>query len=192
MKGAAQAVVHPAGVAGFAAGVGASVVWGLTLVMGMVLTVVYLVLVGPLCDRMSERIERHVRGSRAGKASTLGVLRDVLHDVPRLMLFGMCLGIVWVGSWLWRPILPLGTFVVFSRYLAYNSLDYCMARGHLGILAKRRWLAHHRAPTWGLGCAAAGLSLVPVANLLMPALAAAGGTLLFAELTDGEAARAAA
>jgi len=146
---------------------------------GFLFTAAYTFLSGPLSDRISERVERSRLGDAVPKASVLALLFDVLHDVPRIAAYLASLAVAWLAARLYAPILPLASYFLTAGYLAYNAIDYSMARRGLSRGAKRKLLAGQRALVLGLGAAEAALALVPIANLLIPSLGAAAGTLLY-------------
>ncbi len=68
------------------------------------------------------------------------------------------------------------------RFLAWDGLDYALARRRMGFFEKWRFLGRHRARTLGLGAVAYVLILVPLTALFVFPMLALSGTLLYCEI----------
>lgn len=162
------------------------------------------VVAGPFNELLSEAVEEQLTGIPGPRFSLLGFARDalvgLLHGIRRLLVF--LVGVVLVFGLSFIPV--VGTIVgaaigfwLAGRGAAYDCYDAVLARRGLRYEAKLAYLARHRARTFGLGAAVAGLLLVPGLNLIALGLGATGATLAAHELdppqgaalTAGRAAR---
>ncbi|MCK5795651.1 MAG: EI24 domain-containing protein [Deltaproteobacteria bacterium] len=162
--------------------------------------VVLSILTAPFNDFLSERVEQLAYGHEPRPFSWSFLLRGlgqtVLHELAKLAIY-----LAWILPLLFLNFIPvIGTvafavtgFILTARFLAYDHLDYAMARREWTFARKRGLLKEYRALTSGFGAGVAGVLLVPVVGLLSIPMAAVGGTLLFCDLEkagafDGEAA----
>ena len=152
--------------------------------------VVQAMLAAPFNDLLSERTELLAYGKRAPSTgiSVLigGVGRSVTHEVAKLGIYVAMMVPLFVAS-LVIPVVGNLAYVCLGFYgsavfFAYDFIDFCMARRQWSFRRKWAFLKQHRALTVGFGSALAGGLLIPVVGLLIPPVAAVGGTLLFCDL----------
>jgi CysZ protein len=142
-----------------------------------------LLLVSPILDQLSRRVEAKVRGvlddRGQGLAWELGQsLRGgfyFLAAAPGILVLAFI------------PIVgPILAFLWGSFALGFQFFDPPLTRRGLGFAAKRAWLRRHRAETLGFGAAGLLALLIPLADLLVAPALAAGATLLAMDLERGE------
>jgi len=149
----------------------------------------------PFNDLLSEQVDLLAHGhepppfSWARLAKSTG--RALSHQIKKLLLFLavmvplLLLNLVLPG--IGTTVLAVGGFFLSARFLAYDSLDFSMAREDWSFKEKRALLSRHGASIFGFGATLVGLTMVPLFGLLCLPLAAAGGTLLFADIQAAEA-----
>lgn len=144
----------------------------------------------PFNDLLSEQVDLLAYGREPPPFSWHRLLRStgraVSHQLKKLLLFVGVMGplilLNLVVPGIGTTILALGGFFLSARFLAYDHMDFSMARFELSFKEKRALLARHSATTFGFGATLVGLTMVPIFGLLCLPLAAAGGTLLFADI----------
>lgn len=145
-----------------------------------------LLLMAPVLDRLSQRIECLLRGAAAG--STLGLgweLKQAAHSASYFLLAGP--GVFLLGL---IPVVGPVLGVLWGAHaLALQETDAPLARRGLNFAARRAWHRRFRGESLGFGI----VGLLPVlafpvnlvlAPLFAPAIAA-GATLLVLRLEDG-------
>jgi CysZ protein len=159
----------------------------LTIASGVVLFLVAQPLLSALfSDRLSERIERELRGeapaapflATAGRAVAHGLLKLVLYALAMLAALVLNIGAPGVGVILGVALAGL--------FIAYDGFDYPLSRRGASFGKKWAYLVTHPAQTIGFGAGATLLYLVPLAFLVAPPFVAAGATMVFVE-SEGEA-----
>lgn len=147
-------------------------------------------LAGPFHDRLSQILEEEAGGAQATVTGGLsGLLTDVWmsvgHTLAAMMVWlaASCallpvqlIPVVGQATWL------IGATWISALMLAWQALDYPLSRRRLVFAQK---IALVRANLWavsGLGLASLAILAVPVVNLLAPAAAVAGATLLLLEI----------
>lgn len=144
----------------------------------------------PFYDRLSDRVERIVRGQGVDEAfDARVVLQDVvtgvLHSLGSLALYlgvSCPLLLLHLVPALGEPIYVLASGTVTSFFLAREVLDYSLSRRRVPFVDKFRLVWSHRAVTGGLGFGTFLLVWVPLLNFLSMPASVIGGTLLFCEL----------
>ena len=107
--------------------------------------------------------------------------RRIIHSVIYLVLSGVIFVLQLTISPL-APFLAVFGFFVTAKFLAYNNFDFPLTRRALHFGGKWAWLGKFGAETYGFGSVVALLAFVPGLGLIVPAVAAAGATLLYLEL----------
>lgn len=160
----------------------------LTVLGGVILFLIAQpLLLAVFSDRLSERIERDVRGSVPTVPFLASTGWALVHGLLKLVLYGIALVIGLVLT----PLLGgLGSLVgvgLGALFLAYDGFDFPLARRDAGFGAKWAYLFRHPAQTAGYGLGATLLYLIPFAVFVGPPFIAAGATLAFmdAEARDG-------
>jgi CysZ protein len=159
----------------------------LTIVSGVVLFLVAQPLLSAVfSDRLSERVERQLRGSAptapffasTGRALAHGLLKLVLYALAMLMAFVLSLWTAGIGA--------IAGVALAGLFIAYDGFDYPLSRRGASFGKKWAYLATHPAQTIGFGAGATLLYLVPFALFVAPSFVAAGATALFVEGNPNE------
>ncbi len=154
----------------------------LTVVSGVILFVVAQPLVSAaFSDRLSERIEREVRGSApsapffasAGRAVAHGLLKLVLYGLAMLAAFALSVWTAGAGA--------IAGVALAGLFIAYDGFDYPLSRRGASFGRKWGYLALHPGQTIGFGIGATLLYLIPFAVFVAPPFVAAGATLAYME-----------
>src|SRR5262245_8266993 len=101
------------------------------------------------CDRLSEIVEKRVRGSAPSAPFLASAGRALAHGLLKLVLYGLAL---FVGLALTAPLAGLGSLVGLALgglFLAYDGFDYPLSRRGASFGEKWRYLALHPALTAG-------------------------------------------
>jgi CysZ protein len=174
---------------GFLQGIAGALIWLLVIVaLGFGALFVFVTVVGivagPFNEMLSESIEAIVTRQPSPKFSLRAFLRGalvgLLHGLRRLLvalagfLLLFALGFIPVIGTL--AALAIG-FWLAARAAAYDCYDAVLSRRELSYGQKQAYLARHRSRTFGLGVVVAALLLVPLVNLVVLGLGAAGATL---------------
>ena len=151
-------------------------------------TVVFLVaqplLLAVFSDRLSEKVEKHARGTAPTAALLPSIGRALAHGLLKLVLYGLAAFVGALVSGFLSPV--IGTFIgvgIASIFVAYDGFDYPLSRRGATFGAKWAYLATHPLQTLAFGLGATVLYLVPLALFVAPPFVAAGATLAF---LDGE------
>jgi uncharacterized protein involved in cysteine biosynthesis len=143
------------------------------------------------CDRLSEVVEKRVRGSAPAVPFFASTGRALVHGLLKLVLYGLALvvglaltAVTGVGS-----LIGVGLGALF---LAYDGFDYPLARRGRGFGQKWAYLVRYPAQTAGYGLGATLLYLIPLAMFVAPAFTAVGATLSYLETESKAEAKAAA
>lgn len=128
-------------------------------------------LAGPFMDALAGKVDERpqreepfyvgaLRGARAAIAGMLLLL------IPQTILFVLNL-VASALSFIW---IPLGVMFA-SLGLAYDALDWPLARRGLGVRQRLDWMANHKALVLGLGLGASVFAIVPgLLIVMLPAL----------------------
>jgi uncharacterized protein involved in cysteine biosynthesis len=136
-------------------------------------------------DRLSERVERDVRGTAPTAPFLASTGRAIVHGLLKLVLYGLAVAI---GLAL-TALTGVGSLVGLAfagLFLAYDGFDYPLSRRGAGFGAKWSYLARHPGLTVGYGAGATVLYLIPFAIFVAPPFAAVGATLAFLEMDASE------
>jgi CysZ protein len=132
------------------------------------------------CDRLSEVVEKRVRGNVPVVPLLTSIAKALAHGLLKLALYAVAFGVGLVLTA--TPLLGIGTLVgvgLGAIFLAYDGFDYPLARRNATFGAKWAYLAKHPALTVGYGLGTYVLYLVPLAFLVAPPFSAVGATLVF-------------
>jgi len=140
-----------------------------------------LVLVAPLLDELSRRVEARARGAALERSR--GLRFEIVESVRGALYFLIAApGVLLLG---FIPLVgPLLSFLWGSRAVAFQMTDPALTRRGLRFADKRRWHREWRAETLGFGLAGMLGFIVPFANLLIAPALVTGGTLLVLDLED--------
>jgi CysZ protein len=136
-------------------------------------------------DRLSERVEREVRGTAPAAPFIASTGRAIVHGLLKLVLYGLAVAI---GLTL-TALTGIGSLVGLAfagLFLAYDGFDYPLSRRGAGFGAKWGYLVRHPGLTIGYGAGATVLYLIPFAIFVAPPFAAVGATLAFLETDASE------
>ncbi len=156
--------------------------WIGTFAAGLVLGLaVALLLAAPVLERLSRKVEAHVR-VRVPEAER-GLGWELAQSFKGALYFlGAAPGVLLLS------LVPLvGPFLgaLWGSYaLAFQQTDMALTRRGLSFGARRAWHRHWRAESLGFGAAGLLALLAPCANLLLAPALTVGGTLLVLELED--------
>jgi CysZ protein len=153
---------------------------GVSTVLGGVLLFILLqpLLSAIFCDRLTEAVERRVRGAAPTAPLLKSALKALVHGLLKLVLYALALAIglaltalTGVGS-----LVGVGLGAIF---LAYDGFDYPLARRGATFGGKWAYIAKHPALALGYGLGSYAMYLVPLAFFVAPPFAAVGATLAF-------------
>jgi CysZ protein len=154
----------------------------LTGVSGVVLFLVAQPLVSALfSDRLSERIERQVRGSAPTEKFLASAGRAVAHGLLKLVLYGLAMIAAFALSIWTAGIGAIVGLALAGLFIAYDGFDYPLSRRGASFGRKWAYLALNPGQTIGFGAGATLLYLIPLALFVAPPFVAAGATLAYIE-----------
>ena len=102
-----------------------------------------------------------------------------------LLLYVIFSGALFVLQFFVAPLAPfiwVASFFLTALFLAYDACDLPLSRRDFAFGAKWSYVNRHLAESLGFGAVVALLLAIPGFGLVVPAIAAVGGTLLFLEL----------
>ena len=160
--------------------------WIFLVVMTVLGGVLLFVLAQPILsavfsDRLSEHVEKRIRGSAPQVPFFASTGRALVHGLLKLVLYGIAIA---VGLGL-TAVTGLGSLVgvaLGAIFLAYDGFDYPLSRRGVGFGGKWAYLARHPGLTLGYAVGATFLYMVPLAVLVAPCFSAAGATVVFLEI----------
>ncbi len=154
----------------------------LTGVSGVVLFLVAQPLVSALfSDRLSERIERQVRGTAPTEKFLASAGRAVAHGLLKLVLYGLAMLAAFALSIWTAGIGAIAGLALAGLFIAYDGFDYPLSRRGASFGGKWAYLARNPGQTIGFGAGATLLYLIPFALFVAPPFVAAGATLAYME-----------
>ena len=161
-----------------------TLVWMATLTAGAALGFgAALLLVAPILDRLSRRVEAIVRGSASDLGS--GLAWEIGESIRGAFYFLAAAPGIFVLALV--PVIgPALALLWAASAIAFQFSDPPLTRRGLGFRQKRAWHRRHRAEALGFGLAGLVALLVPFADLLVAPALAVGGTLLVLDLEDRE------
>jgi uncharacterized protein involved in cysteine biosynthesis len=140
------------------------------------------------CDRLSEIVEKRIRGTVPTMPLLKSIGHALLHGLLKLALYGTA---IVIGLMLFAAT-GIGSLIgvaLGAIFLAYDGFDYPLARRNASFTAKWVYLAKNPGLALGYGLGAYVMYLVPLAFVVAPPFAAVGATLAFLEGEDRAAAR---
>jgi uncharacterized protein involved in cysteine biosynthesis len=172
--------------------VGGIFLFVLTVLGGVVLFILLQPITGAVfCDRLSEAVEKRVRGSAPTVPFFASTGRALVHGLLKLMLYAVALVIGMVLT----AVTGVGSLVgvaLGALFLAYDGFDYPLARRGRGFAQKWGYLARSPGQTIGFGLGATILYLIPLAMFVAPAFTSVGATLAYLDTEARAEAKAAA
>ena len=160
--------------------------WIFVLAVGLVAYLAStLIASAPFAGPLSVRVETLATGKPAPRERLGATLASCGHVLFAALIYLVCSAAIFVCQLAISPLAPffgiLGFFVT-AKFLAYDNFDFPLTRRGVHFGAKWAWLGKFRAETYGFGSVVALLAFVPGLGLIVPAVAAAGATLLYLEL----------
>ncbi len=183
-------------IAAYTAGHNAFFAWLLSIVLFFVAlgvgVVAYfatsLLATAPFAGPLSARVEALATGAPPPKESFGHAVSAVGHTLLWVFLYLLCSLIILVAQFILSPLAPFLAvfgFFVTAKFLAYDCLDLPLSRRGMSFGEKWAYVGRHGADTLGFGSVVALLAFVPGLGLVVPSLAAVGGTLLYLDLERG-------
>ncbi len=140
-----------------------------------------LLLVSPILDRLSRRVERIVRGSADDWGS--GLAWEIKESLRGAFYFLAAAPGIFLLAFI--PIVGPPLAILWAGFaLAFQFSDPPLTRRGLGFGEKRAWHRRYRPETVGFGVAGLFAFLIPLADLLVAPALAVGATLLVLDLED--------
>jgi uncharacterized protein involved in cysteine biosynthesis len=166
----------------------ALIVLALAVVVIVVSVVFVPALSAPFMDRIAAKVDAR---SLADPPVIEGALRSIrvalagilIFGVPQLVLAGLGL-LISPLSWLFGGL----AWILSALALAYDALDWPLARRGLGVRARLLWMGEHKRIVAGLGLGVWTLSLVPGLTIILLAGIVAGGVALVNDIERHEGA----
>jgi CysZ protein len=144
-----------------------------------------LLLVSPILDQISRRVERIARGAADDRGS--GLAWEVKESLRGAFYFLAAAPGIFVLAFI--PVVGPALAILWAGFaLAFQFSDPPLTRRGLGFGQKRAWHRRYRPEAVGFGVAGLVALLIPFADLLVAPALAAGATLLVVDLEgrDGE------
>jgi CysZ protein len=154
----------------------------LTIVSGVVLFLVAQPLLSAVfSDRLSDRVERQIKGEAPAAPFFASAGRAIAHGLLKLVLYALAMLVAIVLN-IWVPGVGVILGVALAGlFIAYDGFDYPLSRRGASFGKKWAYLLTHPAQTIGFGAGATLLYLVPLALFVAPPFVAAGATMVFVE-----------
>src|SRR5262249_3341848 len=159
--------------------------WIILVVLAGLGTVVLFLVTQPIlnavfCDRLSERVERDVRGVAPTAPFFASTGKALVHGLLKLVLYGLALviGLALTAATGVGAVVGVGLAGIF---LAYDGFDYPLSRRNATFGGKWMYLLRHPGQTIGYATGTTLLYLIPFALFVAPPFAAVGATLAFLE-----------
>jgi CysZ protein len=151
-----------------------------------------LIATAPFAGQLSERTEKLATGSAVTQHG-LGhiikeALRSVWHTLITMSMFVTFSVVLFALQFFISPLAPFvwvfGLFVT-GTFLAYDAFALPQERRDKSFGDKWGYVGSHKGEALGFGVTVALLMLVPGLGLVVPAVAAVGGTLLYLDMETG-------
>jgi CysZ protein len=140
-----------------------------------------LLLVSPILDQLSRRVERIVRGAADDRGS--GLAWEVKESLRGAFYFLLAAPGIFLLTFI--PLIGPPLAVLWAGFaLAFQFSDPPLTRRGLDFGGKRAWHRRHRPEAVGFGVTGLIALLIPFADLLVAPALAAGATLLVLDLED--------
>ena len=149
------------------------------------------IVTAPFNDMISQKIEavmlpESVEPGGGWKGFLVDIWLALYHMILRLVVF-LVLAIVMLPL-LFIPVVGQAAFAYLSiRFLAWEVMDFCMARKRMSFSEKGKYMKRHRAETMGLGAITFLFFLIPFTALFVLPMSAVAGTVLYCEIKNREA-----
>jgi CysZ protein len=148
-----------------------------------------MVATAPFAGTLSEKSEKLARGD-APTQHGLGpivreAVRSTLHTLVSVTIYLTCAIVLFFLQFfvsVLAPFIWVASLFLSGTFLAYDAFDLPLSRRDAKFGRKWAYIGEHTAEALGFGVVVALLIAVPGLNLIVPAIAAVGGTLLFLDL----------
>jgi CysZ protein len=137
-------------------------------------------------DRLSEKVERQIKGEAPAAPFLASAGRAIAHGLLKLVLYALAMLAAFVLSVWTAGIGAIAGLALAGLFIAYDGFDYPLSRRGASFGKKWAYLVTHPGQTIGFGAGATLLYLVPLALFVAPPFVAAGATMVFVE-SEGEA-----
>jgi CysZ protein len=137
-------------------------------------------------DRLSEKVERQIKGDAPTEPFLASAGRAIAHGLLKLVLYAAAMLAAFVLSVWTAGFGAIAGLALAGLFIAYDGFDYPLSRRGASFGKKWAYLLKHPAQTIGFGAGATLLYLVPFALFVAPPFVAAGATMVFME-SEGEA-----
>jgi CysZ protein len=168
----------------------------IVLVVMLVLfgALVFYILAGIICvpfnEVLSQKTERIFEGARREEPFSLRLLsKDIAislkNEIKRtavMLLLLLFLIVVFLIPVIGKPFYLVFGNIITMFFLAYDNLDYPLARRRLPFAAKCRFIFRHSASCLGFGAGALVSVVIPFLNFVIIPLTVVGATILFCEI----------
>ncbi len=162
------------------------------IIIAFIFSAIYNIIAAPFNDLLSEKVEELVKNKKIEEKFSLKLLagdifRTVLEEVKKLLLFGgvqillLFLNLLPIIGNLAYAVL---SFVFTCWFLAYEYVDYPMARKRMEFKEKKGLLLKNKGFSFGFGLATFILIIIPVLNLIFMPACVVAGTLAYLKLKD--------
>lgn len=160
----------------------AAAVWAALPITGMLLGLALaLLLASPILERLSQAVERQVRGESIGAGQ--GLAWEAAQSLRGALYFALRAPGVFLLSLV--PIVgPVLAAFWGAHALAFQLTEAPLQRMGLDFWERRSWHQRNRAESLGLGLAGLATLFVPFANLLLAPALTVGATRLVLELQE--------
>lgn len=152
------------------------------LALAVVVFVVSVVFVPAISAPFMDRIAAKLDERQFNEPPLIqGIFRSIRVALAGLVVFGLPqLALAALGalvsplSWLFGGL----AWMVSAMALAYDALDWPLARRGLGVRARMSWMGEHKRVVAGLGLGVWLISIVPLLSIVLLAAIVAGGVAL--------------
>lgn len=148
-----------------------------------------LIATAPFAGTLSERTEKLSRGAAITQQGIARVVREAvratLHTCISLSLYLVLAAVLFFVQFVAAPIAPLVwllSVLLTAIFLAYDAFSLPLERRDASFGRKWGFVGKHTPESLGFGVVVALVLAIPGFGLIVPAVAAVGGTLLFLDL----------
>jgi CysZ protein len=136
----------------------------------------------PFYGLLASAVEKRYSSNRV--SSPFSLRRTLLREISKILYFlpwALFCMILFIFPPLWT-VIPILMFLLLSCFLAVQYIDYCADNQHITLRTLIDSLKSSPLTTLGFGTAVSVMMLLPAANLFVPPIAVAGGTVLWLHL----------
>jgi uncharacterized protein involved in cysteine biosynthesis len=148
-----------------------------------------LIAAAPFVGTLSERTEKLATGAAVVPHGFAHIVQEAAralgHTLLTLTLYLVFSSVLFLLQFFVAPLAPfvwVGSFFLTALFLGYDAWDLPLSRRGASFGEKWGYVGRHLAESLGFGAAVALLLAIPGFGLVVPAVAAVGGTLLHLDL----------